>query len=157
MGTPKSVRNSTAKREQISIFPLFRPTCIEFDDRDDGHDYSIHRRLSFAMSELTVYPASKLGEYTVIQDIAEGTFGKVKSTSCKICLISALDQLMLYSGHTHYNRSESCHEVYLKGSHPYDQDQDSCPEGGRVHANATTPTYHKTVCHYPLNHPYSSI
>lgn len=30
------------------------------------------------MSEQTVYPATKLGEYTVIQDIAEGTFGKVK-------------------------------------------------------------------------------
>jgi hypothetical protein len=27
----------------------------------------------------TVFPASKLGEYTVIKDIAEGTFGKVKS------------------------------------------------------------------------------
>lgn len=25
------------------------------------------------------YPPSKLGEYTVIRDIAEGTFGKVKS------------------------------------------------------------------------------
>ncbi|KAG2751863.1 Pkinase-domain-containing protein [Suillus brevipes Sb2] len=30
------------------------------------------------MTEQTVYPATKLGEYTVIQDIAEGTFGKVK-------------------------------------------------------------------------------
>lgn len=29
----------------------------------------------------TLFPASKLGEYTVIGDIAEGTFGKVKSTS----------------------------------------------------------------------------
>ncbi|KAG5341666.1 hypothetical protein C0989_008161 [Termitomyces sp. Mn162] len=28
--------------------------------------------------EFTAYPPSKLGEYTVIQDIAEGTFGKVK-------------------------------------------------------------------------------
>ncbi len=28
----------------------------------------------------TLLPPSKLGEYTVIQDIAEGTFGKVKST-----------------------------------------------------------------------------
>jgi carbon catabolite-derepressing protein kinase len=28
---------------------------------------------------IMVYPASKLGEYTVMQDIAEGTFGKVKS------------------------------------------------------------------------------
>jgi carbon catabolite-derepressing protein kinase len=35
-----------------------------------------------AMSDkdkLTIFPASKLGEYTVIKDIAEGTFGKVKS------------------------------------------------------------------------------
>jgi carbon catabolite-derepressing protein kinase len=30
--------------------------------------------------QFTPYPPSKLGEYTVIQDIAEGTFGKVKST-----------------------------------------------------------------------------
>lgn len=29
----------------------------------------------------TLFPASKLGEYTVTSDIAEGTFGKVKSTS----------------------------------------------------------------------------
>jgi len=29
--------------------------------------------------KFTVFPASKLGEYTVMQDIAEGTFGKVKS------------------------------------------------------------------------------
>jgi carbon catabolite-derepressing protein kinase len=28
-----------------------------------------------------VYPPSKLGEYTVVQEIAEGTFGKVKSES----------------------------------------------------------------------------
>ena len=27
-----------------------------------------------------VFPPSKLGEYTVISEIAEGTFGKVKST-----------------------------------------------------------------------------
>ena len=26
-------------------------------------------------------PASKLGEYTVVKEIAEGTFGKVKSAS----------------------------------------------------------------------------
>lgn len=28
----------------------------------------------------TLFPASKLGEYIVTGDIAEGTFGKVKST-----------------------------------------------------------------------------
>jgi len=33
----------------------------------------------------TVFPASKLGEYTVIKDIAEGTFGKVKSK--QICCV----------------------------------------------------------------------
>lgn len=37
--------------------------------------------LSNAMVEADqpVYPPSKLGEYTVVQEIAEGTFGKVKS------------------------------------------------------------------------------
>ena len=33
--------------------------------------------------KFTVHPASKLGEYTVIKDIAEGTFGKVKS-QCQV-------------------------------------------------------------------------
>ena len=28
---------------------------------------------------ISVMPPSKLGEYTVVQEIAEGTFGKVKS------------------------------------------------------------------------------
>jgi hypothetical protein len=35
---------------------------------------------------IPVMPPSKLGEYTVIQEIAEGTFGKVKS----VYLISLL-------------------------------------------------------------------
>ncbi|KAF7971023.1 hypothetical protein HWV62_22215 [Athelia sp. TMB] len=34
--------------------------------------------MASAKEKHVVYPASKLGEYTVIQDIAEGTFGKVK-------------------------------------------------------------------------------
>lgn len=33
----------------------------------------------------TPLPASKLGEYTVIKDIAEGTFGIVKSTAVTWC------------------------------------------------------------------------
>ena len=43
-----------------------------------------NRRLCSAtvMADLPeMFPPSKLGEYTVIQDIAEGTFGKVKSLS----------------------------------------------------------------------------
>jgi hypothetical protein len=35
---------------------------------------------------IPIMPASKLGEYTIIQEIAEGTFGKVKS----VYLISLL-------------------------------------------------------------------
>jgi carbon catabolite-derepressing protein kinase len=31
-----------------------------------------------------IYPASKLGEYTVLRDVAEGTFGKVKSESVEL-------------------------------------------------------------------------
>ncbi len=34
------------------------------------------------------FPASKLGEYTVIQEIAEGTFGKVKSTLYRGALLA---------------------------------------------------------------------
>ena len=38
---------------------------------------------------LTVFPASKLGEYTVIKDIAEGTFGKVKSMCARCVIVGA--------------------------------------------------------------------
>jgi hypothetical protein len=44
--------------------------------------------VSGKMSDKTfvIHPVSKLGEYTVIKDIAEGTFGKVKSEiSSPIC------------------------------------------------------------------------
>lgn len=35
-------------------------------------------------------PPSKLGEYTVIRDIAEGTFGKVKSMSLSLLFLSPI-------------------------------------------------------------------
>ena len=35
--------------------------------------------MSATSDEEASYSASKLGEYTVIQEIGEGTFGKVKS------------------------------------------------------------------------------
>ena len=34
------------------------------------------------------YPAYRLGEYTVIDEIAEGTFGKVKSESIPPCILA---------------------------------------------------------------------
>ena len=35
--------------------------------------------MSVSSEEEGIYSPSKLGEYTVVQEIAEGTFGKVKS------------------------------------------------------------------------------
>jgi len=35
--------------------------------------------MSVTSEDEVFYPPSKLGEYTVIQEIGEGTFGKVKS------------------------------------------------------------------------------
>jgi carbon catabolite-derepressing protein kinase len=40
--------------------------------------------------KLTPLPASKLGEYTIIGDIAEGTFGKVRSGS-RLCSTAAAE------------------------------------------------------------------
>jgi len=107
----------------------------------------------------SVYSASKLGEYTVTGDIAEGTFGKVKSAPfapspilsllCVCALISTL------SGSAHHHRSEGRHEVYLKGSNPYDQDQDARAAGSRIHADAAASAHHQAVCgHSPSDTPH---
>lgn len=99
-----------------------------------------------------VFPASKLGEYTVIGDIAEGTFGKVKSASSHpidsiSCLCSVCVSLMLIvrSGSAHHHRPKGRHEIHLQGCHTHDQDQDSCPTGGRIHADPATPAHHQVV------------
>ena len=49
------------------------------------------------------YPAYKLGEYIVIGEIAEGTFGKVKSTCMPFCILSP----RVHSG----NRTVAVHTV----------------------------------------------
>ena len=43
------------------------------------------------------YPAYKLGEYTVVGEIAEGTFGKVKSTCMHFCIL-AIFRLVFLDG-----------------------------------------------------------
>jgi len=72
------------------------------------------------------YPTEKLGEYTVIADIAEGTFGKVKSTHALLTVDPFFLRLEI-SGDAHDYRSQSRHEIYLKGCHPTRKDQDPCP------------------------------
>lgn len=42
---------------------------------------SLPRTIMTTDETFTPFPASKLGEYTVIQDIADGTFGVVKSNN----------------------------------------------------------------------------
>ena len=116
------------------------------------------RRHCVMGEDSSVYPAAKLGEYTVTGDIAEGTFGKVKSAPsrssrpvlCACVLISTL------SGSAHHHRSEGRHEVYLKGSHPYDQDQDTRAAGSRLHADPAASAHHQAVCgHSPSDTPPS--
>jgi len=50
-------------------------------------------------TENEVFPASKLGEYTVLRDVAEGTFGKVKSMSLELSIVPHLI-LFLVAQHT---------------------------------------------------------
>jgi carbon catabolite-derepressing protein kinase len=48
----------------------------------------------------TVMSASKLGEYTVVQEIAEGTFGKVKSMYLESIVLLVLMTLLPVAVHT---------------------------------------------------------
>jgi hypothetical protein len=74
-------------------------------------------------------PPSKLGEYTIVQEIAEGTFGKVKSMylSYPIRSLSAYGRNLFASGRAHPHRSQGRHEVHLKTCYKYDTYQEPCP------------------------------
>jgi hypothetical protein len=61
-------------------------------------------------------PASKLGEYKVIKEIAEGTFGKVKSASCH-WLSRAPRPETASSGYPHAHWPQCGHEISIKTSH----------------------------------------
>jgi hypothetical protein len=94
------------------------------------HSYH-HLVVVVSNNELTMaesppkYPTQKLGEYTVIADIAEGTFGKVKSTHA--LLIADLLLLRVVSGDAHDYGAQSCHEIHLKSRHPTRKNKDPCP------------------------------
>ena len=53
--------------------------------------------MSATSDEEVIYPPSKLGEYTVVQEIGEGTFGKVKSKQSVDPATSPLSPLTLQS------------------------------------------------------------
>lgn len=74
--------------------------------------------LNVAMPEkcLETFPPAKLGEYKVISEIAEGTFGKVKSQCIRPCTtVFVLTRPIVDSGRPYNNRSESCDEVPVEG------------------------------------------
>ena len=78
--------------------------------------------------QVTVMPASKLGEYTVVKEIAEGTFGKVKS----MYLISSVNLLArthdpFASGRPYPHGSQGRNEVHLKTRYQRDTHKESCP------------------------------
>jgi hypothetical protein len=50
-------------------------------DNDAARPYILRNNMGEGEIIKNTYPPSRLGEYTVIQEIAEGTFGKVKSGS----------------------------------------------------------------------------
>lgn len=73
----------------------------------------------------TVMPASKLGEYTVVQEIAEGTFGKVKSMYSVNRSARSYDPFP--SGRPYPHGSQGRNEVHLKTRYQHDTHKESCP------------------------------
>lgn len=71
------------------------------------------------------FPASKLGEYKVIEEIAEGTFGKVKSECCEGAVIVDGNSMHAFSGSAHHHWTQGSYEVHLETSHCGDQDEES--------------------------------
>jgi hypothetical protein len=72
-----------------------------------------------------VMSASKLGEYTVVQEIAEGTFGKVKSMYL-ILSHSARSHDPFASGRPYPHGSQGRNEVHLKTRYQHDTHKESC-------------------------------
>lgn len=93
----------------------------------------------------------RLGEYTVKGEIAEGTFGKVKSKHTSTFPETPRDLHSAHSGRTHRNRAEGRDEVHLKARDREAQDEDEGTKGGRVHARAEAPPHHQTVRTRPIS------
>lgn len=76
------------------------------------------------------FPPSKLGEYKVVKDIAEGTFGKVKSVYRFQHLPLATTNVLSTSGRTHHHRPAGSDEVPFEGDDLCDKDEDKSAERG---------------------------
>ena len=91
-------------------------------------------------------PWSKLGEYKVIRDIAEGTFGMVKGKSLENVShwVRALI-LPVSRGNPYCHRSSCSYEISPKGQHSAWKREIKSAQGSRVHARPQTPAYRQNV------------
>src|SRR5262245_14073494 len=96
--------------------------------------------------KLKPHPASRLGEYHVHTDIAEGTFGKVKSeyNSLTFERQKNFDETFV-SGYPYNHWSQSRYEVHFQSRHSYDENKDTGPARGGIHADSTSSSYHQAV------------
>jgi hypothetical protein len=110
----------------------------------------VHNSSDHKMSDepFEALPPSKLGEYKVIGEIAEGTFGKVKSTP-KPLSASRLPQtyylFAIASGHPCNYEPTSSDEVSLQGGDNCVENKNKSSARGRIHAYASSPSHYQVV------------
>jgi hypothetical protein len=94
-----------------------------------------------------VYPSAKLGEYHIIRDIAEGTFGKVRSASGlqNVHHGNCMTNCVIVSGSAYCDGTQSRYEVYLEAGHSCDEDQDASATRGGVHEGSQTSAHYQAV------------
>ena len=104
-------------------------------------------------------PASKLGEYKVVKEIAEGTFGKVKSTFHVSYRVRELtDRLALAdSGDTHCYGTYGRYEVLVEAGDQYDEDEEQGTARGGVYARVAASAHYQAVRYLSNKLPHVPI
>lgn len=111
--------------------------------------------INMADDTIEALPPSKIGEYKVISEIAEGTFGKVKSTwTWLVCAPYLTISPRIFSGNPRHNTAEGRHEVSVEGGDHSISNKDKSSARSGVHASATTPSHHQTVRFYTPNRSF---
>ena len=96
----------------------------------------------------------RLGMYTVLGEIAEGTFGTVKR---EFESFAKRDDWLIreISCKTHYYRTPSGDEVSRQSADPSEQHQESRPQRGRIYAPPSPPSYRPIVCRVSRSIPHN--
>jgi serine/threonine protein kinase len=88
-------------------------------------------------------PWNKLGEYRIVRDIAEGTFGMVKGESPIVGVDDWADTP--HRGYPHCHWCPCGNEVSSKGKYPARKCEDARTQGGRVYAPPPPPAHRPNV------------